>query len=88
MRYLFVIISVSVFLYSQELGLKDVLKLSLSNSDAWHITKLKEQMADKELQKSKSFKQIKDVENSFVVLDDVVIGSKHKIPLWLFGFLY
>jgi predicted AAA+ superfamily ATPase len=38
--------------------------------------------------KNKSFKQIKDVENSFVVLDDVVIGSKHKIPLWLFGFLY
>jgi hypothetical protein len=37
---------------------------------------------------TKLFKQIKDVENSFVVLDDVVIGSKHKIPLWLFGFLY
>jgi len=27
-------------------------------------------------------------ENSFVVFDDVEIGHQHKIPLWLFGFLY
>jgi len=38
--------------------------------------------------KNKSFKQIKDVENSFVVSDDIEIGSGNKIPLWLFGFLY
>ncbi len=38
--------------------------------------------------KKKSFKQIKDIENSFVVVDDVEIGSGNKIPLWLFGFLY
>jgi len=38
--------------------------------------------------KNKSFKQIKDVENSFVVADDIEIGSDCKIPLWLFGFLY
>ncbi len=38
--------------------------------------------------KNKGFKQIKDVENSFVVADAIEIGFKHKIPLWLFGFMY
>ena len=38
--------------------------------------------------KNKSFKQIKDMPNSFVVADDMEIGFKSKIPLWLFGFLY
>lgn len=38
--------------------------------------------------KNKSFKQVKDIENSFVVADDIEIGSAKKIPLWLFGFLY
>jgi predicted AAA+ superfamily ATPase len=36
----------------------------------------------------KSFNQIKDVKNSFVVADDIEIGFGSKIPLWLFGFLY
>jgi predicted AAA+ superfamily ATPase len=38
--------------------------------------------------KNKSFKQIKDIENSFVVSDEIEVGFKNKIPLWLFGFLY
>jgi len=38
--------------------------------------------------KNKSFKQIKDIDNSFVVADDIEIGFGNKIPLWLFGFLY
>lgn len=38
--------------------------------------------------KSKDFKQIKDIENSFVVADDIEVGFGNKIPLWLFGFLY
>jgi len=38
--------------------------------------------------KNKSFKQIKDIENSFVVADDIEIGFGNKIPLWIFGFLY
>ncbi len=38
--------------------------------------------------KNKSFKQIKDVPNSFIVADDIEIGFGNKIPLWLFGFLY
>jgi len=38
--------------------------------------------------KNKKYKQIKDLENSFIVSDDLEIGTKNKIPLWLFGFLY
>ena len=38
--------------------------------------------------KNKGFKQIKDIENSFVVADDIEVGFGSKIPLYLFGFLY
>jgi predicted AAA+ superfamily ATPase len=38
--------------------------------------------------KNKSFNQIKDIPNSFVVADDIEIGFGNKIPLYLFGFLY
>jgi len=38
--------------------------------------------------KNKTKKQIKDIENSFIVQDDIEIGSEKVIPLWLFGFLY
>jgi hypothetical protein len=38
--------------------------------------------------KSKSFKQIKDLPNSFMVTDDIEVGFGNKIPLWLFGFMY
>jgi len=38
--------------------------------------------------KNKSFKQIKDMDNSYVVADDIEVGSGNKIPLYLFGFLY
>jgi len=38
--------------------------------------------------KSKGFKQIKDIDNSFVVADNIETGFGNKIPLWLFGFLY
>jgi len=38
--------------------------------------------------KSKSFKQIKDINNSYVVADDIEVGNGNKIPLYLFGFLY
>ena len=38
--------------------------------------------------KNKSFKQIKDIEKSFVASDDIEVGFGNKIPLWLFGFLY
>jgi len=38
--------------------------------------------------KNKSFKQIKDINNSFLAIDDIETGIGNKIPLWLFGFLY
>ncbi|AFL69633.1 ATP-binding protein [Sulfurospirillum barnesii] len=38
--------------------------------------------------KKKGFGQIKDTPDSYVVSDDLEIGIGHKIPLWLFGFLY
>ena len=38
--------------------------------------------------KNKTKKQIKELENAYVVADDIEIGSGSKIPLWLFGFLY
>lgn len=38
--------------------------------------------------KNKNFDQIKDIPNSYVAADDIEIGIKNKIPLWLFGFLY
>jgi len=38
--------------------------------------------------KNKGFKQIKEMENSYVASDDIEFGFGNKIPLWLFGFLY
>lgn len=38
--------------------------------------------------KSKSQKQIQSEQNAYIVADNIEIGHKNKIPLWLFGFLY
>jgi len=38
--------------------------------------------------KNKTTKQIKEIENSYLILDDIEIGNNRTIPLWLFGFLY
>jgi len=38
--------------------------------------------------KNKSFKQIENIANSFVIADGIESGFGNKIPLWLFGFLY
>jgi len=38
--------------------------------------------------KNKNYNQIKDIENSFIISDDIESGFGNKIPLWLFGFLY
>ncbi len=38
--------------------------------------------------KNKTTKQIKGVENSYVVRDDMEVGSLNIIPIYLFGFLY
>ena len=36
----------------------------------------------------KTFKQIKDIPDSYIAVDDTEIGFGNRIPLWLFGFLY
>lgn len=38
--------------------------------------------------KGKSFAQIRDVADSFVVADGIELGFGNKIPLWMFGVLY
>ncbi len=36
----------------------------------------------------KSFNQIKDIDNSYLIIDTDSTENEKKIPLWLFGFLY
>jgi len=38
--------------------------------------------------KSKDYKQIAGLKDSFIAADDIESGFGNKIPLWLFGFLY
>ncbi|MGM0649923.1 MAG: hypothetical protein ACQES1_05375 [Bacteroidota bacterium] len=38
--------------------------------------------------KNKKKKQIRNLGNSWIVRDDIEIGSGNVIPLWLFGFMY
>jgi hypothetical protein len=38
--------------------------------------------------KNKTRKQISGITDSFLVLDNIEIGNRNEIPLWLFGFLY
>ena len=38
--------------------------------------------------KSKTPKQIKDLINAYIAMDDIEIGAFRQIPLWIFGFLY
>jgi uncharacterized protein len=39
-------------------------------------------------ERNKTRKQIRDIEEAFVVQDEIEIGFANTIPLWLFGFLY
>ena len=38
--------------------------------------------------KGKTYKQIANIPDSYIVSDDILIGRGNKIPLWLFGWLY
>jgi len=38
--------------------------------------------------KDKQQQQLKNYKQSFVAADGIEIGHEHKIPLWMFGFLY
>jgi uncharacterized protein len=37
---------------------------------------------------NKGFQQIAGLKNSYLALDEMPLGIKNKIPLWLFGFMY
>jgi len=65
----------------------------VSQKSLLHISKQGDFTIDKKYRveiggKNKSFKQIKDLPNSFVVADEITQGRGNKIPLWLFGFVY
>ena len=38
--------------------------------------------------KNKRYKQIADLPDSYVIVDDIETGLGNKIPMWLLGFLY
>jgi len=38
--------------------------------------------------RKKTYDQIADVDNSYLAVDDTEVGHGHRIPLWLFGFIY
>jgi predicted AAA+ superfamily ATPase len=38
--------------------------------------------------KTKGKSQINQIENAFIIADNIEFGYQNKIPLWLFGFLY
>lgn len=38
--------------------------------------------------KNKTFEQIKDMQDCFLAVDDTEVGSRNRIPLWMFGLLY
>jgi hypothetical protein len=38
--------------------------------------------------RKKSFKQVKDIPESYLAIDNTPIGRGNKIPLWLFGMMY
>lgn len=37
---------------------------------------------------TKTFKQIRNIKDSFLAVDNTPIGDVNRIPLWLFGMLY
>ena len=38
--------------------------------------------------KNKTFAQIRNIENSYLAVDNIEVGTGNRIPLWIFGFLY
>ena len=38
--------------------------------------------------KNKKRKQIREVENSYIIADGIEYGTDRRIPIWLLGFLY
>jgi uncharacterized protein len=65
----------------------------LSAKHKVHTSKVGDFMVDEKLifevgGAHKTFTQIANTENSYLALDEIAVGNRNKIPLWLFGFLY
>ena len=37
---------------------------------------------------SKDFRQIANIPNSYLAIDDIEMGHQNRIPLWMFGMMY
>ena len=37
---------------------------------------------------SKDFRQIANIPDSYLAIDDIEMGWKNRIPMWMFGLLY
>jgi predicted AAA+ superfamily ATPase len=79
---------------NQEIGtIREVFFMSMFDESRLKYTKIGDFLVDDKYileigGKNKNYKQVANIENSFVVADNIEIGSGNKIPLWLFGFLY
>jgi len=79
---------------NQEIGtVREVFFASMFDADRLSYTKIGDFLVEEKYifeigGKNKSFQQIRDIKNSYVVADDIEVGTGAKIPLWLFGFLY
>lgn len=83
MRETFFVNQIKSYFYNQDTFLDDTILLSKKGDFI-----LKNKYTLEIGGKNKTFEQIKDIEKSYVISDDIEIGFKNKIPLWLFGFLY
>jgi len=83
-----------VYCSSSEIGtVREVFFMSMFGSNRLEVSKKGDFVLDGKYTieiggKKKRFEQIKDILDSFVVADDIEVGSGNKIPLWMFGFLY
>lgn len=58
-----------------------------------HLSRIGDFLVDKQFifevgGKNKDFHQIKNSPHAYLAVDDIQLGYKNKIPLWLFGFIY
>ena len=65
----------------------------LRNSNFVEISPVSDFLIDKKYTfevggRNKKKQQIENIENAYIVVDDIEYGFGNKIPLWLFGFLY
>lgn len=65
-------------------GAKDIEKLYYSDIGDFQASKYIFEIGGE----SKDFKQIRDIQNSYLVIDTDYVAVPNKIPLWLFGCMH